>query len=134
MNGYTSIDVLKVFQKSSPLGFDELKNHFPDLHGNSQYLLDCYYSLIHNELIQKTGIGKWEISPKGSDELRRLIEEPEISKRKDLLQIQTLETELPLIKKKLKDYNIYKWISIISGIVSIISVGILLLTLLSHKN
>jgi len=133
MNGYTSIDVLKVFQKSSPLDFNELKKHFPDQHGSHNYLLGCFNSLISNEFIKKTERGKWEISEKGSQELRRLTEEREISQRKDLLQIQTLETELPLIRKKLKDYNTYKWISIISGIVSVISVCILLISLLSHK-
>lgn len=133
MSGYSSIDVLNVFQKSSPLGFDELKKHFPDRHGSYNYLLDCYNSLTSNDFIQKTSGGKWEISQKGINELRRLTEEREISTKKDLLQIQTLESELPLIRKKLKDYHLYKWISIVSGIVSIISVILLLISLLTHK-
>ena len=61
MNGYSSVDVLKVFQKSSPLGFDELKKHFPDRHGSYNHLLDCFNSLISNDFIKKIGSGKWEI-------------------------------------------------------------------------
>lgn len=133
MNGYTNIDVLKVFQKTSPLGLDELRKKFPGPHGSYNHLLECYHSLLSNEFIKKSVSGKWEISQKGINELRRLEEERDISKKMNLLQIQTLETELPLIKKKLKDYNLYKWISIISGIVSIVSVCVLLSSLLSHK-
>lgn len=132
MSGYTNIDVLKVFQKSGPLGFDDLKKEFPDRYQNFSHLLDCYNSLLSNDYIQKTRIGKMEISQLGVEELRRLTEDRDLLKRRDILQIQTLETELPLIKKKLEDYNLYKWISIISGIVSIISVGIILFNLLSH--
>ena len=133
MNGYTSIDVLKVFQKSSPLGFDELKKHFPDRHGSYSHLLDCYNSLTSNDFIQKSSGGKWVISQKGTNELRRLIEEREITTKKDLLQIQTLESELPLIRKKLKDYHLYKWISIVSGTVSIISLGLSLFSFFHHQ-
>jgi hypothetical protein len=135
MNGYTVIDVLRVYSKRDDLTFENLKSYFPESSTNYSYLQQCYKILQINEYIQSTNQpnGSWKISAKGLDELRRSDEEREISRRKDLLQIQTLETELPLIQKKLKDYNIYKWVSIISGIVSIISVGILLITLFSHK-
>jgi hypothetical protein len=133
MNGYTSIDVLKVYQKFGSLTLEELKKHFPDRHQSYSYLLECFNSLTSNDFIQNSTGGKYQISSKGGEKLRKLEEESEISTKLNLLQIKTLETELPLIQRKLKDYNIYKWISIISGIVSIVSVGILLITLLSHK-
>ena len=140
MNNYDKIDVLKVFNKHSPLSLFELISYFPNPNRDYNHLNECFKLLRNDEYIQPnnpepiirngeltgevriTSTTRWEISPNGIKELERLDSQKVNSDKLTKLQIESLEKGIVDLKRKLRFYYIFLIITVFSGIVSLTTI------------
>ena len=127
--GYEPVDVLSYIETNQPISFIELKKIYPDFPGTNNVININLSLLISKGLIMTKGSG-YVLTEKGIEELRMLDEERKIKIRMNSLQLDLLETQVPLIRNQLNDYQFFKWIPIV---ISLFSIMISILTMVcSH--